>query len=708
MATIVPKVPAVIHGTVLFPAGLNVTSSLANPVAVTVADIDGDGWSDVVASANNPERIVWFRNLGDGSFSTLQYVVTTSPSSAAFSNVAVADLNLDGRPDVVFWSGASIKWSPNLGGSDPALRFGYNSAAETANQFPVAATGLPETLVGTADLNGDDRPDVLSITSAQPGAVDNSVAWVPNLPTGFGSRVVISNAGGSPTSVQGVDLDKDGWKDLLVTTAADNTVAWFRNLGGGNFGAAPGNRRIISNTLMTAQSAAVGDLNGDGWPDVVTAGVGIQTVRWHAHNGSATNPAISTTPVTLTTNVLGAYGLAVRDMNSDGWLDVIIVAAGGNKIVWCENLGGGNFGTTTTNQRLVASLGAPISSEAADFDQNGTVDVISNSNSGSSVKSYRNHGGQAALVTVDSAPATLMECRRDDVLRIAVSHRGIAGDSAVRLGTLKLRLETSAGTPLTSAQADALLDKIAVHLDADSSGVFDPAIDHAVATVTQLVLNAGELSFPFTGSVPADVQIAQGATRSYFVVIKMTQNATAQTPAAVRVAHRSLGPGSTILRDAASDAVLTTEIDGNTNVTSALVAATPQNHTYTDWSYLSFDQAGAPGTLPSESQWSDAIPNVLKYGLAIDGLAANAPTGLPVMLRQTGAKIFRHRMPALAVDLTHQYDVSRTLGTWQPAVENVDYTKQDTLLPTGEIQRDLTILGGWARSFMRVRVVLSN
>jgi hypothetical protein len=703
-----PAAHGAIHGTVIFPPGINLTATLPNPVAIAVADFDGDGWSDVVASANNPEKIVWYRNMGDGSFSPVQYVVTTSPPSAAFTNLAVADLNLDGRPDVIYWSGAGIKWSPNLGGSNPVAQFGYNAGAETANQYPVAATGTPETLVAAADLNGDNRPDVLSITSTQPGAVDNSVAWVPNLTTGFGSRIVVSAAGGSPTSVQGVDLDKDGWKDLLVTSASDNTVAWFRNLGGGNFGTAPGHRRIISNTLTTAQTAAVGDLNGDGWPDVVTAGVGLLTVRWHAHNGSATSPAIGTTPTTITVNVSGAYGLAVRDMNSDGWLDVVIVAAGGNKIVWCENLGGGGFGTTTTNQKLIGGLGVPISAEAADFDQNGTLDVISNANSGASVRSYRNHGGQAALATVDSAPATLMESRRDDVLRVAVSHRGIAGDSAVQLGTLKLHFATGAGVPLTTAQADALVDKVAIHLDADGSGVFDPALDPAVATVTQLTLTDGVLSFPFAGSVPANIQVSPGATRTYFVVVKMSANATAQAPSAVRVTHRSLGPGSTTLRDAVSTAEITTEIDGNSNVTSALVTATPQNHTYADWSYLSFDDAGVPGTLPQQSQWPDAIPNLLKYGLAIDGLSASAPAGLPVMFRQAGAKIFRHRKPALTADLTYQYDVSRTLGSWLPAVENVDYVRLDTLLPNGEIQRDLTILGAWQRSFLRVRVVLAN
>ena len=79
-----------------------------------------------------------------------------------------------------------------------------------------------------------------------------------------------------------------------------------------------------------------------------------------------------------------------------------------------------------------------------------------------------------------------------------------------------------------------------------------------------------------------------------------------------------------------------------------------------------------------------------------------------LMLRQAGAKIFRHFKPALAPDLTYQYDISRTLDSWQTAVENVDYVKQDTALPAGQVQSDLTILGPWQKTFLRVRVVLAN
>ena len=101
------------------------------------------------------------------------------------------------------------------------------------------------------------------------------------------------------------------------------------------------------------------------------------------------------------------------------------------------------------------------------------------------------------------------------------------------------------------------------------------------------------------------------------------------------------------------------------------------------------------------------MPNVLKYALSIDPLANNAPLGLPRIFSQAGAKVFRHIKPSWATDLTYRYEISRTLGSWSPAILNVDYTQTNTPLANGIIQSDLTILGPWTKSFMRAAVDLA-
>ncbi len=706
---------AAIHGTFL-PTAVNLSPTVSSPDGVAVADIDGDGWSDIVASGLNVggaiDKVLWYRNNGDGTFASVQYLVTSNVTTNFFTNVAVGDLNLDGRPDVVYSLGSEIRWTPNLGGSNPVAQFGYVTGNETANQSVVTGGVATSTRVAIADMNGDGRPDVLYL-SANPNA---AVGWVPNLVGGFGSKVVVSTAGGDPTSVQGVDLDQDGLRDLLVTSSPDNTVAWFRNLGGGSFGS----RQIISNAVSFARSAAMGDINGDGLVDVVAGGTpnATTTVRWFAQNAIGVSPRFSSVANDVTQLASGCSSVLLRDVDSDGRLDVVAVGPTAGTVFWCENLGAGNFGALTTNQRVLgsASLGRELA--AGDLDQNGTVDFVANAIGSSRVIVYRNLGGQTALATADTAPGTLMEGRRDDVLRIAVSHKGIAGDSAAQLDVLKLRLETGAGVALTTSQANALLDKVAVHLDADGSGVFDPAFDPAVATVTDLILTNGVLSFPFTSSNPADIQIAQGATRTYFVVAKIAEGGAAQNPNSVRFRHVSHGAGRSVIRDVVGGATLSVEASSIVNAPSGLVS-TEAAHTYTDYSYLYFDSATAPGTGASDDFDSDTLSNLAEFGFGLDPASAGLTSlsvsggvilqrGLPVAVATntptsvTYQAMFGRRKDALA-GLSYTVQFSATLASWVSSTATPTVVADDGIIEVVAVPYPLFVSGRKAR-FFRVQV----
>ena len=69
---------------------------------------------------------------------------------------------------------------------------------------------------------------------------------------------------------------------------------------------------------------------------------------------------------------------------------------------------------------------------------------------------------------------------RSDLLEIVMTHRGRTGDSDEELATLELLFEEAPGDPLSSAEANALIDTLAVYRDT-GSGLFETGSDTLVA-----------------------------------------------------------------------------------------------------------------------------------------------------------------------------------------------------------------------------------
>ena len=90
--------------------------------------------------------------------------------------------------------------------------------------------------------------------------------------------------------------------------------------------------------------------------------------------------------------------------------------------------------------------------------------------------------GYSALPTTDTAPASLLEGQTDDLLDILATHNGRAGDTDLELVTLELFFEETAGDPLSSAEANALIANLHIYLD-DGSNTFESGSDTLVTTV---------------------------------------------------------------------------------------------------------------------------------------------------------------------------------------------------------------------------------
>ena len=296
------------------------------PYSVYSSDLDNDGDMDVLAASRDDDMLAWYDNLGGGVFGSL-HVISTLVNGV--NSVHSDDLDGDGDMDVLSASqfDDKIAWYENLGGGN----FGTQQIISTQSNVAVD--------VYSADLDGDGDKDVLSASIS-----DDEISWYVNLGGGiFGAQQIISTQANGANGVYAADLDGDGDTDVLSSSGYDDKIAWYANLGGGNFGA----QQIITDLYAYAASSVYSaDLDQDGDMDVLSSSCNDDKIAWYENLGEGNFGAqqIITNLYAYPASANGASSVYAADLDSDGDLDVLSASRFDDKIAWYENLSG--FGCT--------------------------------------------------------------------------------------------------------------------------------------------------------------------------------------------------------------------------------------------------------------------------------------------------------------------------------------------------------------------------
>lgn len=295
------------------------------------ADLNSDGYLDLVAyDPNNYQVLTWLNN-GDGSFKQPQIFVLNSNLGTP-AGVAIGDVNGDGKPDVVaaystFLSRTSgtLAIQPFLGKGDGT--FSTSAAGQTFN-FPTSAAQLPGTNpIALGDLNGDGKLDLAIANVGQTSQTTATLSVFTAVGNGNGTfgalstnPVISADFSGFILQTSGVeilDVNNDGKLDIAADLGTNNVYAALGN-GQGTFASQ------VSSPFQSSSGTVFADMNGDGFPDAITEGNGNVGIFLGKGNGTFSTPPLDTYCVT---DLFNGPGIATADFNGDGKVDLAKLSA---------------------------------------------------------------------------------------------------------------------------------------------------------------------------------------------------------------------------------------------------------------------------------------------------------------------------------------------------------------------------------------------
>jgi FG-GAP-like repeat/FG-GAP repeat len=407
-------------------------------LSMTASDLNGDGRPDLAAASPDANAVSVLTRRSDGSFEAVQnYRTGRSPFS-----VASSDLNVDGALDLA---------TANLSADTVSVLVNKGDGSfEPKRDY---ATGDEPWVVAVGDLNGDGKQDLATANHASRGTVSVLV----NRGDGSFQPKRDYVTGSEPREVTIGDLNGDGKPDLATANHDASSVSVLMNNGDGTFRM----RRDLA-TGYGPVSVAIGDVNGDGTADLVVTSVVIAhadtvTVSVFSNRGDGSFRSRINYRAGRYPNSPEYYpdAVALGDLNGDGNPDLAIVNSEEDFVWVLANRGGRKLQTEAQlpHRTYAVCSGDPRSGQrrkARFVDRKRGYRICAHQHT-RPLHRARRPWDEAAYC--EAYARTRQLCRRDDPPRLLESREGPSelSESQVRRGAPARREGQPGGEPRAQA-----------------------------------------------------------------------------------------------------------------------------------------------------------------------------------------------------------------------------------------------------------------